>query len=86
MTDKTLKSWNRRQAAARRVFSTFGFIGAADQATADGLHAATGRRIEVIGNLKGAAEVDGPSAAEVAAFRQAMNDRPDPARCIHPSG
>jgi 3-deoxy-D-manno-octulosonic-acid transferase len=76
MTDSTLKSWNRRPAAARTVFSTFGFIGAADQTTADGLHAAIGRRIDVIGNLKGAAEVEGPSAAEIAAFRQATNGRP----------
>jgi 3-deoxy-D-manno-octulosonic-acid transferase len=76
MTNSTLKSWNSRPRAAREVFSTFGFIGAADQGTADGLFAAIGRRIEVVGNLKGAAEVDGPAQAEVAAFRTATGGRP----------
>jgi 3-deoxy-D-manno-octulosonic-acid transferase len=71
MTESTLKSWNRRPAAAQEVFSAFGFIGAADQATADGLRAAIGRRIDVVGNLKVASEVDGPAAAEVSAFRKA---------------
>jgi 3-deoxy-D-manno-octulosonic-acid transferase len=75
MTGSTLKSWNRRPAAAQEVFSAFAFIGAADQATADGLHAAIGRRIGVVGNLKSAAEIDAPSAAEVSAFRKATGGR-----------
>src|SRR6185503_18106899 len=76
MTNSTLKSWNNRPRAAREIFSTFGFIGAADQATADGLFAAIGRRIEIVGNLKGAAEVDEPSEADVSTFRKAMGGRP----------
>jgi 3-deoxy-D-manno-octulosonic-acid transferase len=76
MTESTLKSWNRRPAAARDVFSAFAFIGAADQTTADGLSAAIGRRISIVGNLKGAVEVDGPAEAEVAAFRGAIGKRP----------
>jgi 3-deoxy-D-manno-octulosonic-acid transferase len=76
MTAKTLKSWNSRPAAAREVFSTFRFIGAADQQTADGLGRATGRRIETIGNLKTATAVEGPSAEKVADFRQRTNGRP----------
>ena len=75
MTDKTLASWKRRHASAREIFSTFGFIGAADQATADGLLAATGRRIGTIGNLKTATEVSGPDPSAVAAFRQAVGNR-----------
>jgi 3-deoxy-D-manno-octulosonic-acid transferase len=76
MTQQTLASWKRRRASAREIFSTFGFIGAADQATAEGLNAATGRRIETIGNLKTATEVSGPDPARVAAFRDAVGDRP----------
>jgi 3-deoxy-D-manno-octulosonic-acid transferase len=76
MTEKTLKSWKRRAGAAREVLSAFGFIGAADQPTADGLEIATGRKIAVIGNLKTATEVQGPSAAEVAGFRRATGGRP----------
>jgi 3-deoxy-D-manno-octulosonic-acid transferase len=76
MTAKTLASWKRRPGSAREVFSTFGFIGAADQATADGLGAATGRRIETVGNLKMASEVTSPSRADIADFRQATGGRP----------
>ncbi len=76
MTEKTLASWKRRQGSAREVFSAFGFIGAADQATAEGLLAATGRRIETVGNLKTAAEVSGPDPSSVASFRQAVGNRP----------
>ncbi len=76
MTAKTLKGWNSRAAAAREVFSAFSFIGAADQATADGLGAAIGRRIETVGNLKTATAVEGPSSEKVADFRQRTNGRP----------
>ncbi len=76
MTEKTLARWKARRAAAREIFSTFGFIGAADTATAAGLAAATGRRIDVIGNLKTASEIEPPPAADVAAFREAIGSRP----------
>ncbi len=76
MTARTLANWRKRRASAHQVFSTFDFIGAADQATADGLHAATGRRIGVVGNLKTASETPPPPAADVAAFRKAAGDRP----------
>src|SRR5262249_17391549 len=61
---------------AQEVFSTFGFIGAADRATAEGLAAATGRKIKTIGNLKIAAPVQAPSQADVTAFRMAVDTRP----------
>lgn len=76
MTTKTLQSWNGRAGAAREVFASFGFIGAADQQTADGLGAAIGRRIETVGNLKTATAVEGPPAEKVEAFRVAANARP----------
>lgn len=76
MTDKTLRSWNGRPAAAREVFATFGFIGAADQQTADGLGLALGRRIETVGNLKTATAIEGPPAEKVEAFRVASHARP----------
>jgi 3-deoxy-D-manno-octulosonic-acid transferase len=76
MTTKTLTRWRRRQPSARELFSTFGFIGAADQQTADGLFDATGRQIKVVGNLKSAAAVEGPSPENVAAFRHSTQARP----------
>jgi 3-deoxy-D-manno-octulosonic-acid transferase len=76
MTSGTLASWKRRPSSAREVFSAFDFIGAADQATADGLLAATGRHIDVVGNLKTASEVAAPPAAEVSAFRAHIDHRP----------
>ncbi len=76
MTGKTLKGWNTRRASAREIFSVFGFIGAADQATADGLSAAIGRQIGTVGNLKTAIEVEGPDAGAVSRFRAAINGRP----------
>lgn len=72
MTARTLENWRRRASSAREVFSTFRFIGAADQATADGLQAATGRRIEIVGNLKTASEVTPPPASDVDAFRRTV--------------
>jgi 3-deoxy-D-manno-octulosonic-acid transferase len=75
MTQKTLASWKRRQGSAREVFSTFGFIGAADQATAEGLLAATGRCVETVGNLKTASEISGPDPSSVAEFRHAIGAR-----------
>ncbi len=76
MTARTIASWRRRQASAREIFSTFGFIGAADQATADGLRAATGRAITTVGNLKTATEIAAPDSSSVAAFRDVIGNRP----------
>ena len=76
MTKRTLRSWNKRKPSARIVFSTFGFIGAADQLTADGVQSALDRRITVVGNLKIASAVAAPPAAAVEDFRTRMNARP----------
>lgn len=76
MTGKTLRSWNGRKTSAAAVFGTFGFIGAADQQTADGISAATGRRIGVVGNLKTASAIEGPAPEKVADFRTQTNGRP----------
>ena len=76
MTQKTLRGWNKRSSSARKLFATFGFIGAADQATADGLGAALGRRIETVGNLKSQAVIEAPPSEKVAAFRDATGGRP----------
>lgn len=76
MTRRTLRNWNKRKPSARAVFSTFGFIGAADQLTADGVQSAIDRRITVVGNLKTASAVAAPSAAAVDEFRTRMNARP----------
>lgn len=76
MTGKTLRSWNKRKASARAVFATFGFIGAADQLTADGVQSATDKRVSVVGNLKTAAAIATPSASAVEDFRKGANARP----------
>ena len=68
MTAKTLASWNSRTHSAREIFSTFGFIGAADGQTAKGLGSATGRKITTVGNLKMAARVVPPPQDKVSAF------------------
>ncbi|MEP7210737.1 MAG: glycosyltransferase N-terminal domain-containing protein [Alphaproteobacteria bacterium] len=69
MTTRTLRNWNNSRASAREIFSAFGFIGAADTATATGLGEALGRHIGVVGNLKRAGSVERPSADAVAAWR-----------------
>jgi len=76
MTAKSVRGWNTRSGAAKRLFATFGFIGAADQATADGIASATGRRIETVGNLKISAVIEAPPGEKVAAFREATGGRP----------
>ena len=76
MTQKTLRGWNKRCGSARKLFAAFGFIGAADQATADGLGNALGRRIETVGNLKAQAVIEAPPSEKVAAFRDATGGRP----------
>lgn len=76
MTAKSIRGWKTRSSAAKKLFATFGFIGAADQATADGIASATGRRVETIGNLKLSAVIEAPPGAKVAAFRDATGGRP----------
>jgi len=76
MTAKTLKGWNTRNGAAKALFAVFGFIGAADQATADGLSSATGRKIATVGNLKLSAAIEPPPADKIAAFRDTTGGRP----------
>lgn len=76
MTAKTLKGWNTRSGAAKALFAVFGFIGAADQATADGLSSATGRKIATVGNLKLSAAIEPPPADKITAFRDATGGRP----------
>jgi 3-deoxy-D-manno-octulosonic-acid transferase len=75
MTTKTLRNWNGNRASAREIFSTFGFIGAADAATATGLGEALGRTIGIVGNLKRAAAVEPPPADKVAAWRDGTGSR-----------
>jgi 3-deoxy-D-manno-octulosonic-acid transferase len=75
MTTKSLKGWRQRSLSARELFSTFGFIGAADQQTAEGLFDIIGHRINTVGNLKTATAVESPSSEQVGDFRTRMNSR-----------
>jgi 3-deoxy-D-manno-octulosonic-acid transferase len=75
MTAKTLRNWNGNRASAQEIFSTFGFIGAADIATASGLGEALGRPITVVGNLKRAATVEPPPLDKIAAWRSQIGAR-----------
>ena len=72
MTTKSLTSWNSRKSSARELFAAFGFIGAADQQTAEGLGAAISRPIGLVGNLKMATKVMPPPVEKVASFRAAL--------------
>jgi 3-deoxy-D-manno-octulosonic-acid transferase len=72
MTEKSLTSWNSRKASARKLFDTFGFIGAADRQTAIGLASATGRAIPTVGNLKMAVTVKPAPAEKIQAFRAGL--------------
>ncbi len=76
MTPKTLKGWQGRKGAARRLFGGFGFIGAADQQTADGLSQLTRRDIDTVGNLKLAAPPPRAPYELVQRWRTALNGRP----------
>jgi 3-deoxy-D-manno-octulosonic-acid transferase len=84
MTTKTLTSWNGRKSSARELFSTFGFIGAADQQTADGLASAIGRPIAPVGNLKMATRITPPPADRVAVFRANLSRPTLLAASTHP--
>ncbi len=76
MTARTLKGWRQRSGAARKVFGAFTFIGSADAATAGELSSILSRSINVVGNLKRAADIEPPSASEVEAWRRAAGGRP----------
>ena len=76
MTQKSLQGWGKRQALAREVFSAFGFIGAADPATAEGLEAILGRKPDTVGNLKRASRTAPADPVLVDAWRGSMNNRP----------
>ena len=52
MTDRSIAGWQRWPGSARRVFSTFDLILAADVRTADGLSAIIGKDIKPFGSLK----------------------------------
>ncbi len=54
MRPKSLQTWRRFAKAGRAVFGQFSLILAADQTTATGLSALTGRKIEYVGDLKAA--------------------------------
>lgn len=73
MTQQTLEGWKSRKASARKLFAVFGFIGAADRQTAEGLAQVISRDIATIGNLKMAATVTPPAPEPVAAFRQTVS-------------
>jgi 3-deoxy-D-manno-octulosonic-acid transferase len=76
MTTKTLSGWKSRASSAREIFSTFNFIGAADDATAKGLADVLARPIGVVGNLKRAANVAAAPPEQVSTWRRELGDRP----------
>jgi 3-deoxy-D-manno-octulosonic-acid transferase len=76
MTTKSLHGWDARRASARKVFSAFRFIGAADAATASGLSEMLARPITVIGNLKRTAAIDPPDQHALAPWRAQIGGRP----------
>jgi len=76
MTHRSLEGWRRARRSARELFSSFAFIGAADEATRSGLEALSGARVSVCGNLKQAVRVLPAPGAKVREFRSALRERP----------
>jgi len=76
MTTKSLDRWRRRRPSAQQIFSTFTFIGAADEATALGLGEILRKPIGAVGNLKRAAAINPPPAHLVSYWRDAAGGRP----------
>ena len=76
MTARSLAGWRKRASAAKELFGAFSFIGAADSLTASGIGAASGRTIDVIGNLKRAAAAPSSPPDIVAEWERAITRRP----------
>ena len=76
MNQKSLTSWHQRTNAAARLLSTFKWVGAADERTADGLSELTGNPIPCIGNLK--LQIAAPNADpdELISIRETIGARP----------
>lgn len=75
MTIKSLTSWNKRPAAARKLFGSFDFIGAADTPTAKGISHLLRRPPNTLGNLKRAIDAPTCDAQELAKWQTTLNDR-----------
>ncbi|XBQ16394.1 MAG: glycosyltransferase N-terminal domain-containing protein [Oceanicaulis sp.] len=76
MNEGSLESWSRFPRTARTLLSRFSHIGPADQRTAEGLAALTGRPIAPTGNLKLEAGLADPDPEALAEARAAVAGRP----------
>ena len=76
MGERSLANWARAPETAREIFSSFDLILAADQTTATGLQKLSGKPVPASGNLKLAATLASPNAAELSAMRHAIGARP----------
>lgn len=75
MSLKSLAGWRKRSASAKAVFSKFDLILSADKLTADGLSEFTMRTIDMVGNLKDAAEPLPANAAKLKELTEAIGKR-----------
>ncbi|MFC7291092.1 3-deoxy-D-manno-octulosonic acid transferase [Hirschia litorea] len=75
MTVKSLTSWNKRRSAARKLFNSFDFIGAADTPTAKGIANLLGRAPNTVGNLKRAVDAPTCDPQELAKWQESLDGR-----------
>ncbi len=76
LTERSLQSWQRRRDAARKIFSAFDFIGAADTATQTGLSRILDREITAVGNLKLLGKVEPADPVVASNWLAALGRRP----------
>lgn len=75
MTERSRRGWTRRRRTARSLLAAFGFIGAADSATAGALECIRGRPVDSVGNLKRSTVPAPPQQADLALWRTALGPR-----------
>jgi 3-deoxy-D-manno-octulosonic-acid transferase len=76
MTTRSIEGWSRVRRTARKLFASFAFIGAADEATARGISALVGRSVSVCGNLKQAVKPVPPSRESLLLLSSRLDGRP----------
>jgi 3-deoxy-D-manno-octulosonic-acid transferase len=76
MNEKSLRDWRRRPDTARWLLGRFGWIGAADSRTRDGLEDVTGHPVVLAGNLKLEARPLPAPPEELARLVDRLGNRP----------
>lgn len=75
MNARSLDNWRKRRSSAKYLLSTFGWIGAADQRTGDGLSAILDQAVALPGNLKLQIGGNSQPSAELSEIRKHLSGR-----------